>query len=192
MGKKCCNPFNKSATLPEQHLWKFPELNKSDYICSLCRKQLQSYEPPKKDNDIQESEPVSETPDSQGSTAEFSNDDMNMDVFLGVSPVKKKRTSHEAYMGSKLQEMQEAVREKFKSQFHVSPRTETDKIVHDRDEIIQNIKAEVQNSKERSRIIELLSLLPQSWSRKNIVEEFGVSDHCAKKAKSLRENRRAG
>ncbi|KAJ8666163.1 hypothetical protein QAD02_007825 [Eretmocerus hayati] len=86
----------------------------------MCRKQLQIYEPPKKDNDIQESEPVSETPDSQGSTAEFCKDDMNMDVFLGVSAGKKK-----------------------------------------------------------------------SWSRENIVEEFGVSGHCAENAKSLRGNRKA-
>ncbi|KAJ8676617.1 hypothetical protein QAD02_012404 [Eretmocerus hayati] len=175
--------------IPEQELWKLPELVDSALICSKCRKRLQIYQPPSLDNELGESEPFSDKPSSQGSTVEFVDEDISMDVYLGVSPVTRKRSYNESYMGSKLSEFQEAVRKKFKSQYGIEPATETDKNVEDYREIIQNLKNDIRHSDQRSQKTQLLSLLPHSWSRQKIVEEFGVTDHSVKNSKLLRKKR---
>ncbi|KAJ8684992.1 hypothetical protein QAD02_020785 [Eretmocerus hayati] len=134
-------------------------------------------------------QPFSDKPSSQGSTVGFVDEDVSTDVYLGVSPVTRKHSYNESYIGSKLSEFQEAVRKKLKSQYGIEPVTETDENVENYREIIQYLKNDIRHLDQRSQKTQLLSLLPHSWSRQKIVGEFGITDYCVKNAELLRKNR---
>ena len=55
----------------------------------------------------------------------------------------------------------------------------------DESEIIMQLKVKFQATTKRSEQLQILTILPQSWTRKRIRAEFGVSDYMARKSKQL-------
>ena len=55
----------------------------------------------------------------------------------------------------------------------------------DESEIIVQLKEKFRATTERSEQLQILTVLPQSWTRKRIQAEFGVSDYMARKSKQL-------
>ena len=52
-------------------------------------------------------------------------------------------------------------------------------------EIIQQLKEKFQSTSERSTQVQILTVLPKSWSIRRIKSEFGVSNFMARTAKKL-------
>ena len=55
----------------------------------------------------------------------------------------------------------------------------------DESEIIMQLKEKFRVTTKRSEQMQILTVVPQSWSRKQIQAEFGVSDYMARKSKQL-------
>ena len=56
---------------------------------------------------------------------------------------------------------------------------------NDESEIIMQLKDKFRATTERGEQLQILTVLPQSWTRKQIQAEFGVSDYMARKSKQL-------
>ena len=56
---------------------------------------------------------------------------------------------------------------------------------NDESEIIQQLKEKFKTTTKTSEKLQILTVLPQSWTRKRIQSEFGVSDYMARKCKQL-------
>lgn len=55
----------------------------------------------------------------------------------------------------------------------------------DEGEIIKPLKDKFQSTTERSEKVQILTILPKSWSVRKIQSEFGASNYMARKAKEL-------
>ena len=61
--------------------------------------------------------------------------------------------------------------------------------IDDGTEMIQQLKEKFQETKKRNEQIQVLTVLPKSWSVKKIQQEFGVSEYLARQSKKLVEER---
>ena len=57
--------------------------------------------------------------------------------------------------------------------------------IDDRSEMIQQLKEKFQSTPQRSEQLQILTVLPKSWSLKKIQQEFGVSNYMTRKSKVL-------
>ena len=55
----------------------------------------------------------------------------------------------------------------------------------DGSEMIQQLKEKFRSTAQRSEQLQILTVLPKSWSLKKIQQEFGVSNYMARKSKDL-------
>ena len=55
----------------------------------------------------------------------------------------------------------------------------------DESEMILQLKEKFQTMTKRSEQLQILTILPQSWTKKQIQAEFGVTDYMARKVNSL-------
>ena len=55
--------------------------------------------------------------------------------------------------------------------------------------MIQQLKEKFQETKRRSEQVQVLTVLPKSWSVKKVQQEFGVSEYLARQSKKLVEER---
>ena len=55
----------------------------------------------------------------------------------------------------------------------------------DNSEMILKLKEKFQVTTKRSEQVQILTVLPKSWTKKRIQAEFGVSDYMARKSKQL-------
>ena len=58
-------------------------------------------------------------------------------------------------------------------------------VIDDESEIIMQLKEKFQATIERSEKIQILTVLPRSWSTQKVQEEFGASNYMVRKAKEL-------
>ena len=58
-------------------------------------------------------------------------------------------------------------------------------IIDDGREMIQQLKGKFEATTKRSEQLQILTVLPNSWSVKTIQQEFGVSTYMARKSKEL-------
>ena len=56
-------------------------------------------------------------------------------------------------------------------------------------EMIQQLKEKFQATKKRSEQVQVLTVLPKSWTVKKIQQEFGVSEYLVRQSKKLVEER---
>ena len=57
--------------------------------------------------------------------------------------------------------------------------------IDDESEIIMQLKEKFQATNQRSEKVQILTVLPRSWSTRKVEQEFGVSNYMARKAKEL-------
>ena len=55
--------------------------------------------------------------------------------------------------------------------------------------MIQQLKEKFRETKRRSEQVQVLTVLPNSWSVKKVQQEFGVSEYLARQSKKLVEER---
>ena len=187
MAQSCCNPFNLPGHTWSSHkknlrpvtAWmceKVPHINISMKICDTCRKKLSKESldatesvtsefdiPTPTSSQATESDPLF----CHGSEAISS---LNMCLAeIGETPFSKSRARSKIYCGQKVKKITEALQ-------HT---VITGAPIDDGTEIIQQLKEKFQETTRRSEKLQVLTVLPKSWSVKKVQHEFGVSEYLA-------------
>ena len=102
--------------------------------------------------------------------------------------------SKEPYAKRKMEALQASFSEKMSKVMKVdlAPPVETEKLpkdvqekIDDMDELIRLMKEKLQTCNTRREKIQVLTLAPNSWSRKKVAEEFNASDYAVRQARIL-------
>ena len=94
---------------------------------------------------------------------------------IGVTPYSKTKACQPRYPDHKMKEITKAMKRTIIS-------VETDE---DESEIVKQLKDKFKTTTLRSEQIQILTVLPQSWSLNKIQREFGVSNYMARKSNEL-------
>ena len=98
---------------------------------------------------------------------------------IGETPYSQSRARSKSYSRQKVKKITEALQ-------HT---VITGAPIDDGTEMIQQLKEKFQETKKRSEQVQVLTVLPKSWSVKKIQQEFGVSEYLARQSKKLVEER---
>ena len=104
---------------------------------------------------------------------------MNRLSEIGETPSSKSERHNPKRVEDKVEKLTEAMMGLFIDDTTVSKTGQNDE-----GEIILQLKEKFQITK-RSEQLQILTVLPRSWTRKQIQSEFGVSDYMARKYKQL-------
>lgn len=207
--KGCCNPLNlhdKPACngvrkISKNYAAKYSafKIKEDLYICATCRKKLAIEE--KSLQEIQLPEPTdneSSCSNDKESTEEnvYVDKDTELKLFneslisgIGESPVKKQKLLQGIhYVEEKVHKINDAVRTKFQI---LSPSTAKEiskassETIGQEEEMINQLKEKFRTTEKRSEKLQILTVLPKSWSRNKIQEEFNVTQYMARQAKNL-------
>ena len=170
----CCNPFNKPRHKRTKLIpvlpWmceKVPTLTLQNKICDSCRKKLAEM--------VKEFSQSGDEDTFQYQNLKYVNQGLSI---ICKSPVVKHKLQQQHYPREKLT--------KIKSAFIKSMvGSECDHYDSDESEMISQLKEKFHATTERSLKVQILRVLPMSWSIKKIQKEFKVSNYMARKAKSL-------
>lgn len=205
----CCNPFRElchenvriglrrvSAPLRE----KFPSLPTGSKLCNSCRKKLGSVsvlpDPPQlssssSDEDIQEPPlvPIDENvagPSGVRLEQEVALASLNQTLgLIGQSPVIIKKLSQQKYPKEKSHRVKKALK-RIIDENPDSDSSSSDQTGGCTDcEILNQLKEKFHSTKDRSLQVQILTLLPKSWTIPRIELEFKTSNYMARKAKHL-------
>ena len=95
---------------------------------------------------------------------------------IGVTPYSKTKACKPHYPEKKIEEITQAMKKLL-----ITTKPESD----DESEIIKQLKEKFKITTQRSEQIQILTVLPQSWSIARIQSEFDVSNYMARKSKEL-------
>ena len=198
MAQSCCNPFDIPG-----HMWKSrrknlrpvtawmynraPHISMGSKICDTCRKKLSESDMPN---------PLFSEPDPPSSPRPPSPEANEQEPFylqtsavvsslnqclveIGETPYSQSRARAKGYPREKVKRITEAM------QRMVIPGEPTD----DGTEMLQQLKEKFQSTTKRNEQLQVLTVLPKSWSIKKIQQEFGVSTYMARKSKKLVEEK---
>ena len=199
----CCNPFNvrghtsKRKNLRPVSRWmceKAPHISIGARICDSCRKKLSRAFIPdvsadtNSDSDAEDSslqQPSSLEEDSSIQPSLFEEDSQPSSASLalvnqclkesGKTPITKRKLRTRKYAKKKLDEITSMMEKLVIGEDSKSEDSE----------IIRQLKEKFQSTSERSIRVQILTILPQSWSIRKIETEFGVSNFMARTAKKL-------
>ena len=181
----CCNPFEirghnyyaRKKSLRPVAEWmckKKRSLQIGMKICDSCRKKLadalsDSSTPTSSDSPSEMHDP------SETCTLGVVNQCL---VNLGQTPVTKRNLQSKTYSKQKLESLTTKMGEVMLGE---------DKLERQQDEIemLQQLKDKFHSTQERSAKVQILTVLPQSWSVSKIQAEFGACNFMARKAKQL-------
>ena len=179
----CCNPFKKTGHSSKKNLrpvlpWmleKIPSLIPGTEICDSCRKaELAQL--------AVESNPLDDQYDELDSSYVCQQDTLKSIneclKSIGETPVLKKKLVQANYPKEKLNKIKSAIAKSILP-FMVPTKIDDDS------EIIEQLKEKFHASTNRSQKVQILTVLPKSWSVRKIQEEFTVSNYMARKAKDL-------
>ena len=99
---------------------------------------------------------------------------------IGETPLSKSERHNPKRVEDKVEKLTEAMMGLFIDDTTVSKTGQNDE-----GEIILQLKEKFQTTTKRSEQLQILTVLPRSWTRKHIQSEFGVSDYMARKCKQL-------
>ena len=99
---------------------------------------------------------------------------------IGETPLSKSERHNPKRVEDKVEKLTEAMMGLFIDDTTVSKTGQNDE-----GEIILQLKEKFQTTTKRSEQLQILTVLPRSWTRKQIQSEFGVSDYMARKCKQL-------
>ena len=151
-----------------------PQITTGSKICDTCKKKLSKDQPvliPELDSsssEADEAEVFVQTPEAVSS--------LNMClVDIGETPYSQSKARARNYSRQKVKKITEAMKRTVISE----------EITDDGGEIIQQLKEKFQSTTQRSEKLQILTILPKSWSLKKIQQEFGVSNYMTRKSKEL-------
>ena len=99
-------------------------------------------------------------------------------TIIGVSPIISKKKAHGRYMENKVKRIETTIKQKLE--------TATGKqFGDDESEMITQLKQKFHSLTKKSEKVQVLTVLPVSWSIKRIEYEFGASNYMPRKAKKL-------
>lgn len=197
----CFNPFNKPnhshARKGLRHVSSWmcdlipgtPELSK---VCDSCRKQLTKlknekhreistgtsniHEESQSDTEIEEA-PI-DMPFSNESDALSSLNSSLID--MGESPVDKKRIQSKIYSTEKANRISVAVKRKL-----LVNACSDDENDDSQDEFFTHVKKVYNSFTSRKKKLQLLTLMPDSWSVRKVMQEFSAPNYLVRQAKTL-------
>ena len=186
----CCNPFqkvnhsSKRKNLRPVTKWmclKVPSIVEGSKICDSCRKELATYDPELKDSVCDaELTPISPPCSDEVPYTDTATSMSLLNQYLhntGETPITKTKMRSKKYSKQKVDRMVKSMERMMISDMK-------DEISAD-GEIIQQLKQKFHSTVKRSEKLEILTVLPCSWSIRKIQAEFGVSNYMARKAKEL-------
>ena len=145
--------------------------------------------PPESDSpDLQEAGPShSVDPDGVGESGEVSVERLNeCATILRESPVQLKRLKRsKAYRQQKAQMLQHSVVRNLQSLCPDDSTIQKPQFSSDGDEMIQQLKEKFLSCETTGQKVQVLTVLPKSWSICKIEEKFGISNYLARMAKDL-------
>lgn len=197
VAKFCCDPFQRHKKRVWRGIRDIPKylinkntglnLNENQKVCTGCRKQLAKTEAPKVKDSSSNGSP------SKYST-ESSEDDAKKEVeltsvnetlaSLDSTPLKKSRLSGSSeYPKKKMRKICQAVKRS------VEVALDYPILSSDADDsesvMITQLKEKFKKTASRSEQLMILTVLPKTWTRKRIMEEFGCSQYMARQTKEL-------
>ena len=189
---ECCNPFGKAK---HSHIrknlrpvlpWICEKLSSPSLeakVCDACRKELsrapiaatESADLLESSEDVAASTHPAEETSYQLESLETINQCLSA---IGETPIVKKKLQQTKYPREKMKKIRTAVKKS------IAPTMEPGD-VDDESEIIMQLKEKFQGTSERSEKVQILTVLPRSWSIRQVQEEFGASNYMVRKAKEL-------
>ena len=197
MAQSCCNPFDipghtwssRRKNLRPVTAWmceRAPHITIGMKICDTCRKKLSKESPDATESVTSELDPPT-PPSSQATESDplFSHSSeavSSLNVCLaeiGETPFSQSRARSKTYCGQKAKKITAALQ---RTVIRGAP-------IDDGTEMIQQLKEKFRETKRRSEQVQVLTVLPKSWSVKKVQQEFGVSEYLARQSKKLVEER---
>lgn len=182
----CCNPFfikghsrvNKNLRPVQEWMKRKSENLVLGYkICTSCRKKLS-----KKNNEVESDVNIQESDPEDNAALDNALSSLNNSLqSLGESPVKSKRLNERSYPKKKLMKIDNSLR----LVLGVESEGENKPKMDDETEIISQLKNKFKNTTKKSEKIQILTILPESWSTRKVQEEFGATNFMVRKAKKL-------
>eukprot|EP00731_Ephydatia_muelleri_P007129 Em0003g1377a len=196
--KYCCDPLkihkkkiskDLRTVGPKELASSVVKLYPGQKLCSTCRKsisteaQLQRSFP---ESDHEEAGPSHNPTDFVPAEQHVIIEQLNESATaLGESPVQKRKLKRcGSYRSQKLQKLQQSV----SKSLQLFASTDAPQPVSDADEIIQQLKEKFQNCATKSEQVQVLTVLPKSWSVRKVEQEFGpfgATNFMIRKAKKL-------
>ena len=196
--KKCCDPLENHPTkimvrslrvitpaMAEKWNTEDVRLVPGKKLCTCCRKQLSRQAAPctsHHDSDIG-AESDGEVDEASNSDS-FGDEDVHVStqlsallVSISESPIVKKRMLVKSYADDKMRRIEEGIRKVLG--------LEPSKVEEDFKEMILQLKHKFDDSEKVSEKVQVLTVLPQSWSIRRIQEEFGATYRTARLSKQL-------
>ena len=191
----CCNPFSISGHTARRNAlrpvtnWmceKHPLVQMGSKICDTCRKKLAKL------SEVPtlglESDLSPSTPSDSSSGSEMIKEEKYDSLHLvnkcledlDETPVTKRKLRTKKYSERKL----EIVTAKMEAAM-LGERPSGPFKPNDESEILQQLKEKFHSTAENSVKVQILTILPKSWSISKIQAEFGASNFMARKAKQL-------
>ena len=197
----CCNPFRiqghtarKNSVRPVTK-WmceKFPFIQLGSRICGTCRKKLAKVtEVPDFIKDVEADTNSSTASNSPFEDSTASNSPCEDSVYepsdtvqmvnqclmdLGQTPLTKRKLQSKKYSQKKLEVLTTKMSEVLLGETEAQ---------NDESEIVHQLKEKIQSTSQNSVKLQILTILPKSWTIQRIETEFGVSNFMARKAKQL-------
>ena len=213
--QSCCNPFNKVRhtvreksqlrAVTKKMCKKVPSILPGEKICHTCRKQvsdISEHAEPDQSNSRSFIDEQSSPYDHDYPKIELSHESTMTDSFsesesspvkqyhstlatesrtmvnkylriAGETPITKRKLQSKKYKKSKLQTV-----------LKMMEMVGIDEKPNEDDEIISQLK-ESYSTASRSKKLQILTIVPKSWSLKKIESEFGASNFMARRAKQI-------
>ena len=190
MAESCCNPFNlprhnwstrrKNLRQVKQWMCEKADISVGSKICDSCRKKLAKLpdletilKSPARCDSPRRDEPYLDAPEAIAAVNRCLSE-------IGETPLLKSGSHNPKRVEDKIEKITEAMKGLFIDD------TTVGNSQHDTEsEIILQLKEKFQTTTKRSEQLQILTVLPRSWTRKQIQSEFGVSDYMARKCKQL-------
>ena len=187
----CCNPFQvrghtaRKSSLRPVAKWmreKNSTIQVGSKICDTCRKKLAKVSnTPNHDVDAETVNSSSPTPSDSVSDHEIEYEHSEAIgvvnqclVDLGETPVTKRKLQSKKYKERKLEVLTTKMSKVLLSEKQ-----------NDESEMLQQLKEKFHSTSQNSVKVQILTVLPKSWSIQKIQTEFGVSNFMARKVKQL-------
>lgn len=212
---RCCDPFkchkqwmrNGLRQISDMTRQSFPSLHfiEGDKVCTSCRKRISKLPPEVAAQMDTASLPEDDCEEGTSADDEQPENEMTRDLFvstdhdlsvlnqslgvLGESPVVKRKIDTQAnYARKKVSSIQTSVKRKL--QLITGKVIEEDDSLTNTDynpetEMIDQLKEKFQSSTKTSDKMQILSVLPKSWSIRRTEKEFKASNYLVRKAKKL-------
>ena len=178
----CCNPFgishhsSKKKNLRPAQPWmikKVPIIKIGQKVCDSCRKKIA-----KTTGDSSESDEDETVVFKDDVTESVETVNLCLDV-IGETPICQRKLQQVKYPKKKLNKIKLAMKKK------IMPEEQELSETDDEAEIIKQLKDKFNKSSDRSGKVQILTVLPKSWSIRKVQEEFEATNYMVHKAKEL-------